>query len=100
MLRASLFVILAAAPLPLSSARAAAQEADAAREALFGDVEIPELDARSLDAWLESLQPTRKEAAFESIPWRSTFAEGLEDATAAGRPLLLWVMNGHPLGCT
>ena len=26
--------------------------------------------------------------------------EGIVAADVAGKPLLLWTMNGHPLGCT
>ena len=53
-----------------------------------------------LAAWSKHLAPAPEEIAWESIPWRGTFREGLTDAGAAGKPLLLWLMNGHPLGCT
>ena len=66
----------------------------------FGDVALPTVTAENAAAWREYLRPTEEEAAFEAIPWRPTFAEGLREAGRAERPLLLWVMNGHPLGCT
>lgn len=50
--------------------------------------------------WMQHLQPTEQETAFATIPWRPTFAQGVLDANQARLPLLLWVMNGHPLGCT
>jgi hypothetical protein len=34
------------------------------------------------------------------VPWLASFAEGVRAADAARKPLLLWIMNGHPLGCT
>jgi hypothetical protein len=38
--------------------------------------------------------------AWQQIPWATTFKDGIVAADAAGKPLLLWTMNGHPLGCT
>jgi hypothetical protein len=67
---------------------------------LLEQVDMPKWGLRELNAWRDYLVPTQEEAAFEALPWRNTFAQGLQDADAAGRPLLLWVMNGHPLGCT
>lgn len=67
---------------------------------LLEQVAMPKWTLRELNAWRDYLLPTQEEAAFEALPWRNTFAQGLQDADAAGRPLLLWVMNGHPLGCT
>ena len=50
--------------------------------------------------WKNFIKPTEKELAWAHIPWRSTFYDGLIDADKSQKPLLLWVMNGHPLGCT
>ena len=50
--------------------------------------------------WKNFIKPTEKELAWAHIPWRSTFYDGLIDADNSQKPLLLWVMNGHPLGCT
>jgi len=50
--------------------------------------------------WQEFIKPTKKELAWAQIPWRSTFYDGLIDSDHEQKPLLLWVMNGHPLGCT
>ena len=46
------------------------------------------------------IKPTKEELAWAQIPWRSTFYDGLIDSDREQKPLLLWVMNGHPLGCT
>jgi len=58
------------------------------------------LASDTLDAWRAHILPGADELAYASIPWHVTFADGLEAARAEGRPLLLWAMNGHPLGCT
>ncbi len=44
--------------------------------------------------------PNKSELAWTKIPWRSSFHEGIAEAQRQGKPVLLWVMNGHPLGCT
>ena len=48
--------------------------------------------------WKDFIKPTEKELAWAQIPWRTTFYDGLIDADKFNKPLLLWVMNGHPLG--
>ena len=47
----------------------------------------------------KELVPAAK-AAWETIPWRSDLLAAREEAVKSGKPLFLWAMNGHPLGCT
>ncbi len=58
------------------------------------------LNADNYATWRDHIQPDLSELAWEDIPWRTTFKDGITAADAAGKPLLLWTMNGHPLGCT
>ena len=58
------------------------------------------LNEKTYDMWQEFIRPTKNELAWAEIPWRSTFYDGLEESEREQKPLLLWVMNGHPLGCT
>lgn len=67
---------------------------------LFGDYTAPKPTAANLSEWTEYVQPSPEEIAHEAIPWRTTFASGLRDASDQAKPLLFWGMNGHPLGCT
>ena len=60
----------------------------------------PVLAQADFVAWRRHLMPAVDELSWETIPWRASFADGLADAARARKPLLLWVMNGHPLGCT
>ena len=53
-----------------------------------------------LDAWRDHLAPSEQEERWRSIPWAATLGDGLAAAARTERPLLLWLMNGHPLGCT
>jgi hypothetical protein len=50
--------------------------------------------------WRDHILPDPKEMAWEKIPWLTTFKDGILAADTADKPLLLWTMNGHPLGCT
>lgn len=57
-------------------------------------------DGLDLATWAAAIAPATAELSFETLGWLPTFAEGVLAADAARKPLLLWVMNGHPLGCT
>lgn len=46
------------------------------------------------------IRPSAKELQFEETGWRPTFWEAVTEAQRTGKPILLWAMNGHPLGCT
>lgn len=59
-----------------------------------------DLDFDNLAAWHAAIWPGMDERGWEAIDWLPTFHEGLQAADAAGKPLVVWVMNGHPLGCT
>lgn len=58
------------------------------------------LTHETLPAWRAYILPDADDLAYASIPWHVTFADGMEAARAEGKPLLMWAMNGHPLGCT
>jgi hypothetical protein len=46
------------------------------------------------------IMPTQAEQQFMTIPWYPTFWQAVLDANKREAPILLWVMNGHPLTCT
>ncbi len=77
--------------------RPGSQDQDSASAQTEADIE---LNADNYAAWRDHIQPDLSELAWEEIPWRTTFKDGLTAADVAGKPLLLWAMNGHPLGCT
>ena len=72
--------------------------------AASGLAEVPvletNLDSHTFAAWRAHIQPAPEELAYEQLDWLPTFGEGLAAAQEQGRPLLVWGMNGHPLGCT
>jgi len=58
-----------------------------------------ELDEESFARWREYLAPSETECAWEGVAWRQSFREGILDSQIDGKPILLWAMNGHPMGC-
>ena len=46
------------------------------------------------------VKPAAAEASWARVPWRTSLWEARQKAAAAGKPILLWEMDGHPLGCT
>ena len=37
---------------------------------------------------------------WQTIPWKTDLLEARAFAAKEGKPVFLWSMNGHPLGCT
>ena len=37
---------------------------------------------------------------WQTIPWKVDLLEARDQAAKEGKPVFLWSMNGHPLGCT
>jgi len=58
----------------------------------------PSTDAR-VDALLAVIKPAPDEDRWAKIDWRTDLWEARKEAAAAGKPILLWEMDGHPLGC-
>jgi hypothetical protein len=47
-----------------------------------------------------AIRPHKEEGAWARIPWLTSLWEARQRAAAAGKPILLWEMDGNPLGCT
>ena len=71
---------------------------------LFG-LEIPqgraenELTPEQFDKLRALIKPHPGEDKWAEIPWRSQLWEARSQAAAQGKPILLWEMDGNPLGC-
>lgn len=52
---------------------------------------------------LESLhayvKPKPEELKWRQIPWNTDLWAARRQALAENRPIFMWAMNGHPLGC-
>lgn len=44
--------------------------------------------------------PAPGEQKWTQIPWLTSLWQARQRAAAEGKPILLWEMDGHPLGCT
>ena len=58
------------------------------------------LTEASFPTWRDRIRATESELVWQNLPWATSYHEGLRRAAAEDKPLLLWVMNGHPMGCT
>ena len=58
---------------------------------------IPPQDFAKLHALIK---PGAGEEKWSRIPWLASLWEARRRAAAAGKPILLWEMDGNPLGCT
>lgn len=57
-----------------------------------GLADVPEL--------LAVLRPAAEESTYLDIPWETDLWRARSRAAAEDKPILLWEMDGHPLGCT
>lgn len=58
----------------------------------------PTLSDQTYEKWFRYVAPDAKANAWRKIGWRTGFHEALGEAQKSQRPILLWVMNGHPCG--
>lgn len=59
----------------------------------------PQLSAEYMKS-RDLIRPTATEQSFRKIAWRGSVLHGILDAQKNDKPLLILLMNGHPLGCT
>jgi hypothetical protein len=58
------------------------------------------LTCEQFDRLRELIKPSADEAKWVQIPWMNSLWDARKQAAAQGKPILLWEMDGHPLGCT
>jgi hypothetical protein len=46
------------------------------------------------------IKPDQTEDEWAKIPWMTDLWEARQVAAKQGKPIVLWEMDGHPLGCT
>ncbi len=57
------------------------------------------IPADRLSPLLALVKPAAGEDKWAAIPWRTSLWEARREAARAGKPIVLWEMDGHPLGC-
>lgn len=58
--------------------------------------ELTEAEFQKLHA---ELQPDTS-ALWRTIPWKISVLDAQQSAAEEKKPLFIWAMDGHPLGCT
>ena len=62
--------------------------------------DLPELKRSDLPALRKLIDPRPGELRWKQIPWSTDLWKARAAASRTGKPILLWSMDGHPLGCT
>ncbi|MDB4777920.1 hypothetical protein OAG68_00525 [bacterium] len=57
-----------------------------------------QLDEEQFQKLHAELKPT--DEAWKEIPWQTNLLEAQRIAAEAQKPIFIWAMDGHPLGCT
>ena len=52
-----------------------------------------------LDSLKTLVKPRVAETKWEEIPWEIDLWEARRKAAALGKPIMLWEMDGNPMGC-
>lgn len=58
------------------------------------------LTERSFKGYRRYLAPAADQLQWMKVRWYPSYWEGVLQAHRQKKPILLWAMNGHPLGCT
>ena len=71
----------------------------------IGDQPVPGLTIKSLSptqftALHREVTPRGEGERWAEIPWQTDLTEARQKAAREQKPLLMWIMDGHPLGCT
>jgi hypothetical protein len=48
----------------------------------------------------DQVRPNAAELAWQKIAWRSSVWDGIVEGQTSDKPILIWMLNGHPLACT
>ncbi len=59
----------------------------------------PALMEETFDELFEACRPRASEERWTEVSWIGELWEGLQKAAREEKPLFIWAMNGHPLGC-
>lgn len=48
---------------------------------------------------IRAVMPTVAENRYLAVAWRTDLTAARREAQEQRKPVFLWIMNGHPLGC-
>lgn len=58
------------------------------------------IDSETAATMLRFVRPRPEELSWQAIPWQTSIPDALSIAERDRKPVLLWTMNGNPLGLT
>lgn len=94
------FLIAALVSAPLLGCAAAPVHAALTDDAAARLARVPVLNVDSLEDALALILPHPGESKFDEIPWVATLLDGRREAANQGKPIVAFMMSGHPKGCT
>lgn len=59
----------------------------------------PELNSSTFNTLFEQCRARTEEERWTQIEWIGELWKGRRKAIDSGKPMFVWAMNGHPLGC-
>ena len=59
-----------------------------------------QLNDANFETVLRAVRPAPEELEWQRVGWQPTLWHAVIEAHEARKPILLWTMNGHPLGHT
>lgn len=65
---------------------------------MVGAVSAQSLDEAIFRELHAQLNPAAE--AWKAIPWKTDLLQAQRTAAQSKKPLFIWAMDGHPLGCT
>jgi hypothetical protein len=91
--------------LTVAATVSGADKAPAGATCQLGGVTVPGFSTTTLQpepfqALHRAVAPLGDTERWMEIPWEPDLAKARERAAREGKPLLMWIMDGHPLGCT
>ncbi len=67
--------------------------------AAAASADAPALPPAQFNKLLAVIRPEPTTEKWQQIPWQASLWEARQQAAQEGKPILLWEMDGHPLGC-
>ncbi|MDA0745897.1 MAG: hypothetical protein O2954_05220 [bacterium] len=60
---------------------------------------LPLLTDTTFETLFEACRPKASGERWTQVPWIGELWPGRQEAARTEKPLFIWAMNGHPLGC-
>jgi hypothetical protein len=66
---------------------------------ILGSAPQQALRPADIDALKTLIKPRAEETRWEEIPWMVDLWDARKKAAQEGKPIMLWEMDGNPMGC-